>query len=166
MKSSLHSPIPSLPFLLNHLRLPSPELDPILDNSLKLTLLQLNSLNFWQLTDSFWNFPLCSLGADPTPSCVVPYCCRRVYWSVAYQRLIPCPKGAGFERSDLYSSEFFFLVAGTQTKESDTAYIKSGRIVAQIWKCRHILVKHSIVSYDENSFICFRVVLNVYTDRF
>jgi hypothetical protein len=29
MKSSFHSLIPSLPFLLNHLRLPSPELDPI-----------------------------------------------------------------------------------------------------------------------------------------
>jgi hypothetical protein len=30
MKSSWHSLIPFLPFLLNHLRLPSPELDPIL----------------------------------------------------------------------------------------------------------------------------------------
>jgi hypothetical protein len=50
MKSSLHSLIHFLPFLLNYLlRLPSPELDPILDNNwLKLTLLQLNSLNFWQ----------------------------------------------------------------------------------------------------------------------
>jgi hypothetical protein len=33
MKSSCHSLIPFLPFLLNHLRLPSPELGPILDNS-------------------------------------------------------------------------------------------------------------------------------------
>jgi hypothetical protein len=31
VKSSCHSLIPSLPFLLNQLRLPSPELDPILD---------------------------------------------------------------------------------------------------------------------------------------
>jgi hypothetical protein len=40
MKSSLYRLINFLPFLLNHLRLPSPELD----SSLKLT------LNFWQLT--------------------------------------------------------------------------------------------------------------------
>jgi hypothetical protein len=32
MKSPYHSIIPCLPFLLNHLILPSPELDPILDN--------------------------------------------------------------------------------------------------------------------------------------
>jgi hypothetical protein len=48
MKSSFHRLIPFLPFLLNHLGLPSPELHPILDKSLKWTLLQ---LNFWkQLT--------------------------------------------------------------------------------------------------------------------
>jgi hypothetical protein len=51
MKFSWHSLIPFLPFLLNCLRLPSPELDLFLDNhSFKWTLLQLNSLNFWQLT--------------------------------------------------------------------------------------------------------------------
>jgi hypothetical protein len=33
MKSSFHCLIPSLPFLLNHLELPSPELDPILHNN-------------------------------------------------------------------------------------------------------------------------------------
>jgi hypothetical protein len=33
MKSSLHSLINFLPFLLIHLRLPSPELDPFLDNN-------------------------------------------------------------------------------------------------------------------------------------
>jgi hypothetical protein len=33
MKSSCHSLIPFLPFLLNHITLPSPELGPILDNS-------------------------------------------------------------------------------------------------------------------------------------
>jgi hypothetical protein len=33
MKFSFHSLIPSLPFLLTHLRLPSPELDQILDNN-------------------------------------------------------------------------------------------------------------------------------------
>jgi hypothetical protein len=33
MKSSLHSPNYFLPFLLNQLRLPSPELDPVLDNN-------------------------------------------------------------------------------------------------------------------------------------
>jgi hypothetical protein len=33
MKSSLHSLIPSLPFLLNHPGLPFPELDPVLDNN-------------------------------------------------------------------------------------------------------------------------------------
>jgi hypothetical protein len=32
IKSSLHSLTDFLPFLLNHLRLPSPELDPVLDN--------------------------------------------------------------------------------------------------------------------------------------
>jgi hypothetical protein len=35
MKSFQHSLIPFLPFLLNHFRLSSPELNPILDNSLK-----------------------------------------------------------------------------------------------------------------------------------
>jgi hypothetical protein len=35
MKSSFHRLYPSMPFLLKHLGLPSPELDPILDNSLK-----------------------------------------------------------------------------------------------------------------------------------
>jgi hypothetical protein len=34
MMSSLHRLIPFLPFLLNHLGLPSPELDQILDNNL------------------------------------------------------------------------------------------------------------------------------------
>jgi hypothetical protein len=43
MKSSFHRLIPSFPFLLPHLGLPSPELDQILDNSLKWTLLQMNS---------------------------------------------------------------------------------------------------------------------------
>jgi hypothetical protein len=44
MKSSCHNLITFLPFLLNHLELPFPEPDPILDNnSLKWTLLQLNS---------------------------------------------------------------------------------------------------------------------------
>jgi hypothetical protein len=44
MKSSHHSLIPFLPFLLNDLRLPYSELKPVLDNSwLKWTLLQLNS---------------------------------------------------------------------------------------------------------------------------
>jgi hypothetical protein len=38
MKSFLHCLIPNLSFLLNHLRLPSPELDPILHNCLKWTL--------------------------------------------------------------------------------------------------------------------------------
>jgi hypothetical protein len=33
MKSSYHRVIPLLPFLLNHLRLPSSKLDPILDSS-------------------------------------------------------------------------------------------------------------------------------------
>jgi hypothetical protein len=37
MKSSFHSLIPFLPFLRNHLWLPSPELDPFLDSSLKWT---------------------------------------------------------------------------------------------------------------------------------
>jgi hypothetical protein len=35
MDSLLHRLIPFFPFALNHRRLPSPELDPILDNSLK-----------------------------------------------------------------------------------------------------------------------------------
>jgi hypothetical protein len=48
MKSSFHTLVPFVSFLLNNLRLPSPELDQILDNWLKWTLLQLNSLNFWQ----------------------------------------------------------------------------------------------------------------------
>jgi hypothetical protein len=46
MKFSLHSLIH---FLSYHLRLPSPEFHPILDNNwLKWSLLQVNSLNFWQ----------------------------------------------------------------------------------------------------------------------
>jgi hypothetical protein len=48
MKSSCHSLVHFLPFLLNHLGLPSSGLDQVLDNSLKWTLLQLHSLNFWQ----------------------------------------------------------------------------------------------------------------------
>jgi hypothetical protein len=49
MKSSCHSLIPFLLFLLSHLRLPSPELDPFLNNNwLNWTLLQVNSLNFWR----------------------------------------------------------------------------------------------------------------------
>jgi hypothetical protein len=48
-KPCFHSLIPFLPFLLNHIRLPSPELDPFLDNNwLKWTLLQPNSLRSWQ----------------------------------------------------------------------------------------------------------------------
>jgi hypothetical protein len=64
IKSSLHNIIKFLPFLLNQPRLPSPELGPIFDN---------NSL-------FHWNVSLYSLGADPrkTPSCIVPYCFRRV----------------------------------------------------------------------------------------
>jgi hypothetical protein len=66
-KSSLHRLILSLPFLLNHLGLTSPELDPILDNnSLKLTLLQLNSLNFWQKISQTTFLPLYKLSARTT----------------------------------------------------------------------------------------------------
>jgi hypothetical protein len=55
MKSSLHRLIPFLPFLLNRLRLSSPELYQILYNSFKWTLLQLNSLSFrQQLTPLNW----------------------------------------------------------------------------------------------------------------
>jgi hypothetical protein len=51
MKSSLHSLIYFLSYLLYHLRLPSPELGQILDNnSLKRILLQPKALNFCQLT--------------------------------------------------------------------------------------------------------------------
>jgi hypothetical protein len=39
MKSSFHNPIPFLPFFLYHLGLPSPELDPILSNTLLYSLL-------------------------------------------------------------------------------------------------------------------------------
>jgi hypothetical protein len=47
IKFSFRNLIPFLPFLLIHLILPSPELNPFLEsNSLKWTLLQLNSLNF------------------------------------------------------------------------------------------------------------------------
>jgi hypothetical protein len=87
IKSSLHSLIHFLPFLLNHLGLLSPELDPNLDNnSLKWTLLQLNSLNLWQqLTlccsmlpnSSLW--PLCLDHAENKPL----FLRRHVYWSVA-----------------------------------------------------------------------------------
>jgi hypothetical protein len=48
VKSSSRGLISFLPFLLIHLRLPSSELHPILDSSLKWTLLQLNSFNSWQ----------------------------------------------------------------------------------------------------------------------
>jgi hypothetical protein len=68
MKSSFHRLILFLIFLLNYLWLPFPELDEILDNSLKWTLLQLNSLNLWQLLP--WNFPLNGLRADPTENTV------------------------------------------------------------------------------------------------
>jgi hypothetical protein len=80
MKSSFQSLIHFLPFLLNHLRLPSTELD---NNSLKWTLLQLKSLNCWQLLA--WNFPLYSLGVEPTENTVI-YCAAL---SSAYVQYIP-----------------------------------------------------------------------------
>jgi hypothetical protein len=43
MTSYCHSLIPFLPFLLNHIRLPSPELDPIIDNWLKRPYLSLHN---------------------------------------------------------------------------------------------------------------------------
>jgi hypothetical protein len=71
MTSSFHSLIPFLPFLLSYLGLPSPELDPVLDNSLKWTRLQLNSLDFWQLTQkskSHWEWRLVSKSWCRAPS--------------------------------------------------------------------------------------------------
>jgi hypothetical protein len=51
MKFSAHSLIPFVPFLLSHLRMPSPELLPFLDsNWFKWSLLQLHSSSFCQLT--------------------------------------------------------------------------------------------------------------------
>jgi hypothetical protein len=47
MKSSLHSLIHFFPFLLNHLQLPSPELDPILSNSLKRPSVSLYNPSAW-----------------------------------------------------------------------------------------------------------------------
>jgi hypothetical protein len=63
MKSSCHSLIPFLPFLLNHLRLPSPELDPI-------------------LIPAAWDPRYIASGRTPrkTPSTIVT---ERVYSSVA-----------------------------------------------------------------------------------
>jgi hypothetical protein len=71
MKSSCHSLIPFLTFLLNHLRLPSPELDPVLDE----TPCFLGTSRY------------IASGRTPlkTTSFIVPYCLRRVNWSVAYQ---------------------------------------------------------------------------------
>jgi hypothetical protein len=71
MKFYFHSLTDLLPFHLNQFRLSSPELNPVLGNYLKWTLLQLKSLNFWQLLP--WNFPLYSLGVEPTENTVF-YC--------------------------------------------------------------------------------------------
>jgi hypothetical protein len=82
MKSSFHSLIPSLPFLLNHLGLPSPELAPILKNFLN-ELFFNRTLSTSELLP--WKFPLhISSGRTlrKTPSSIVPYCFRRVYWYI------------------------------------------------------------------------------------
>jgi hypothetical protein len=68
MNSSLHSLIQFLSFLLNHLRLPSPKLNPILDNSLKRPSL------------SLYNSPPCSDQAENTAFLLLR---RLVYWSIA-----------------------------------------------------------------------------------
>jgi hypothetical protein len=69
MKSSFHSLISFLPFLLNHLRLPSPELNPFLDN------------NYCSLGTSRY----IASGQTPwkTPSSIVSCFFRCVYWSIA-----------------------------------------------------------------------------------
>jgi hypothetical protein len=83
MKSSLHRIIPFLPFLLSHLRLPSPELDPFLNNSLKWTLLQLKALNNNNCFLGTSRYIASGRTSLKTPSSIVPYCFRLVYWSVA-----------------------------------------------------------------------------------
>jgi hypothetical protein len=68
MKSSMHSLIHFLQLLLAHLRLPSPELDPVLDNSLKRPFLSL--YNPLARTTQETQPPYCVevLITDPLPS--------------------------------------------------------------------------------------------------
>jgi hypothetical protein len=61
MQSSCHSLIPFLPFLVNHLQLSSPELDPILFRLL-----------FYSIQATIF-VPLLPLGTDPTENTV--FCC-------------------------------------------------------------------------------------------
>jgi hypothetical protein len=67
MESSFHSLIPFLAFLLEHLRLPSPELDPILDKNNSNDLL----------------CPLITLGTDHAESTASVLLRRLVYCSFA-----------------------------------------------------------------------------------
>jgi hypothetical protein len=81
MKSSCHSLIPFLPFLLN-LRLPSSELDPILDDSLKRRYLSLYNPST-QTTQKIQPLYFSGLFTDPLPTnerlifariCLPSYC--------------------------------------------------------------------------------------------
>jgi hypothetical protein len=80
MRPSFHRLIPFLPFLLNPLRLPSPERDKYW---LKWTILEPNSLNFWQqLTLLSWTL-LYNHFARTMQKAPILLLMRRVYWSVA-----------------------------------------------------------------------------------
>jgi hypothetical protein len=71
MKSSFHRVIPLLPLLLNHVRLPSLELDSVLDNN--------ELFSNWTLStsDNFLGI-FCYISSERTPrktsSSIVPYC--------------------------------------------------------------------------------------------
>jgi hypothetical protein len=67
--------------LLNHLKLPSPELYSILNNSLKRTLLQPNSVNFIKSNFSLGNsrYIASERTSRKTPYSIVPCCFMRVY---------------------------------------------------------------------------------------
>jgi hypothetical protein len=64
MKSSLHSLIHFLPFILNQLQLPSPELDAILDNSLKRQSQSYVTTDGQSAILSWYKAPICGLTLD------------------------------------------------------------------------------------------------------
>jgi hypothetical protein len=86
MKSSSHGLTHFLSLLLNHLRLPSPKLDPLLDNS---TQMNSSSAEFSQRLTATNRYlgtsRYIALGRNPRkiPSSVVPHYFRRVYWPIA-----------------------------------------------------------------------------------
>jgi hypothetical protein len=104
MKSSLHSQIHFLPFLLSHFRLPSPELNQILGNSLERPYLSLynSSARATQKTQLLYCWE--GLFIDPLPSSGRPIVVRlRFHGNVVTQSL----PGNGPVRHNIFDCSLF-----------------------------------------------------------